>query len=174
DLAEQVRQTTKEFRPQAEEKGIDFRIDTSSSTPRVEADPGGLQIVLQNLLSNALKYTGEGGTVRVRTVREQYGVLLEVEDTGIGMDPDRVESLFEPFRQASEGLDREYEGSGVGLAVTKKAVDGMGGNLSVETKKGEGSAFRVRLPRSESPTSNGQIDAEEDSAAPLSSDEVAQ
>ena len=174
DLAEQVRQTTKEFRPQAEEKGIDFRIDTSSSTPRVEADPGGLQIVLQNLLSNALKYTEEGGTVRLRTVREQYGVLLEVEDTGIGMDPDRVEALFEPFRQASEGLDREYEGSGVGLAVTKKAVEGMGGDLSVETEKGEGSTFRVRLPRSESPTSNGQIDAEEDSAASLSSDEVAQ
>lgn len=59
--------------------------------------------------------------------------------------------LFEPFRQASEGMSREYEGTGVGLAVTKKAAEEMGGSVEVETQKGEGSRFTVRLPRAELP-----------------------
>jgi signal transduction histidine kinase len=71
---------------------------------------------------------------------------LEVEDTGIGMDPGGVETLFDPFRQESEGLGREYEGTGLGLTVTKKAVDQMGGSIDMETEKGEGSRCTVRLP----------------------------
>ncbi len=73
--------------------------------------------------------------------------VLEVEDTGIGMDPAVAEGLFEPFRQASEGLSREYEGTGIGLAVTREAVDQMGGSIEVDTQKGEGSRFTVRLPQ---------------------------
>jgi signal transduction histidine kinase len=73
--------------------------------------------------------------------------FLEVEDTGIGMEPEVAERLFEPFRQASEGWSREYEGTGVGLAVTKKATEQMGGSIEVETQKGEGSRFTARLPK---------------------------
>ena len=73
-------------------------------------------------------------------------MVLEVEDTGIGMEPSVAEDLFEPFRQASEGFDRAYEGTGVGLAVTQKTVEQMGGTIAVETAMGEGSCFTVRLP----------------------------
>ncbi|WP_240316401.1 PAS domain S-box protein [Salinibacter ruber] len=136
-----------------------------------EADEGGVQIVLRNLLSNAIKYTEEGG-VTVRTYREDGDqedgnqedgdqedgdqedvhpqedswAVLEVEDTGIGMDPEVAEGLFEPFRQASEGMSREYEGTGIGLAVTREAVDQMGGSIEVETQKGAGTCMTVRLP----------------------------
>ena len=65
------------------------------------------------------------------------------------MDPSRVEELFEPFRQASEGMSREYEGTGLGLAVTKEATEEMGGSIEVDTQKGEGSRFTVRLPLSD-------------------------
>ena len=74
-------------------------------------------------------------------------MLIEVEDSGIGMEPDVAEGLFEPFRQESEGVSREYEGTGLGLAVTREAVEQMGGSVEVETEKGEGSCFTARLPQ---------------------------
>ncbi len=125
------------------------------------ADEGGVQIVIRNLLSNAIKYTDEGG-ITVRTYREDgqaqnsgqaqedgRAAVLEVEDTGIGMDPSVAEGLFEPFRQASEGMSREYEGTGIGLAVTREAVAQMGGSVEVETEKGAGTCMTVRLPGAE-------------------------
>ncbi|MCS3859696.1 PAS domain S-box-containing protein [Salinibacter ruber] len=172
DLPEQARLAAEELRPEAEEKGIGLELETGGGPAAfAEADEGGVQIVIRNLLSNAIKYTDEGG-VTVRTYREdgdqkdgdqeggdQEGgdqedghpqedgqAVLEVEDTGIGMDPDLAEGLFEPFRQASEGLSREYEGTGIGLAVTREAVSQMGGSIEVDTQKGEGTCMTVRLP----------------------------
>ena len=115
------------------------------------ADEGGVQVVLRNLVSNAIKYTEAGGEARIRAYEEQEGgsenaAVLEVEDTGIGMDPEGVEVLFDSFRQESEGLSREYEGTGLGLAVTRKIVEQMDGVIDVETEKGTGSRFAVRLP----------------------------
>nr|WP_272506248.1 ATP-binding protein [Salinibacter ruber] len=72
---------------------------------------------------------------------------MEVEDTGIGMEPKAAEGLFEAFRQESEGVSWEYQGTGLGLAVTREAVEQMGGSVEVETEKGEGSCFTVRLPQ---------------------------
>jgi signal transduction histidine kinase len=143
-LADQACRATEELRADAQEKNIGVRREVDEV--RARADKGGVQIVLRNLLSNAIKYTGEGGTIWVRTSREDGAAVLEVEDTGIGMEPSVAQGLFEPFRQASEGLNRKYEGSGVGLAVTREAVEQMGGAIGVETEKGEGSRFTVRLP----------------------------
>jgi signal transduction histidine kinase len=148
DLREQVQEVADELRPTAEEKGLDLQVESTDTDTWVEADPGGVQIVLQNLVSNAIKYT-ETGQVRVRIGEKERTLTLEVEDTGIGINPDRAERLFEPFRQESEGMDREYEGTGLGLAVTKKAVDQMNGEIDVESTKGEGSCFTVRLPKAE-------------------------
>ena len=99
-------------------------------------------------MSNAIKYT-EAGRVLLRIREEEDALALEVDDTGIGMKPEVVNQIFEPFRQVSEGTSRKYEGSGVGLAVTRKAAAEMDGELSVETEEGEGSRFTVRLPKAE-------------------------
>ncbi|WP_251954890.1 sensor histidine kinase, partial [Salinibacter ruber] len=165
-LPEQARLAAGELRPEAEEKGIGLELETGGDPAAVaEANEGGVQIVLRNLLSNAIKYTEEGG-VTVRTYQDTYRedgnqedgdqedvhpqedswAVLEVEDTGIGMDPEVAEGLFEPFRQASEGMSREYEGTGIGLAVTREAVAQMGGSIEVETQKGQGTCMTVRLP----------------------------
>ena len=147
DLAEQAERIADQLRPQAEDGGLALMVEAGSVEAR--ADEGGVQIVLQNLLSNAIKYTGEGGEVRVRVYQNENEAILDVEDTGIGMEPELAETLFEPFRQASEGLDREYEGTGIGLAVVRRAVEQMDGTVDVETEKGEGSRFTVRLPRAD-------------------------
>jgi PAS domain S-box-containing protein len=149
DLTDQVHQTAEELRPKASEKDIRMHLEAEEPPTQAEADEGGVQIVLRNLISNAIKYTDEGGHVWVRAYREDGQAVLEVQDTGIGMKPEVAEDLFEPFRQASEGLSREYEGTGVGLAVTKEATEQMDGHLAVDTEKGEGSRFVVRLPRAE-------------------------
>ncbi len=147
DLAAQVEEIAQQLRPQAEEAGVDLRVQTRTAPAR--ADAGGLQVVLRNLVSNAIKYTDADGTVWVRTQLSDATPVLEVEDTGIGMDPEQVSLLFEPFRQASEGTSREYEGTGLGLAVTKQVVDRMDGEIAVDTEKGTGTCFTVQLPRGE-------------------------
>jgi len=149
DLSEQARHAAEELRGRAKEKGLDLNLETSPAV--AEADEGGVQILLRNLLSNAIKYTDEG-SVTVRTYREGKTAVLEVEDTGIGMDPEAAEGLFEPFRQASEGFSREYEGTGVGLAVTNEAAEQMDGRVEVETQKGKGSRFSAHLPACEDST----------------------
>ncbi|MCS3700308.1 ATP-binding protein [Salinibacter ruber] len=150
DLVTKARRAAEELRPQATEKGLGLMVETSRPEVWARADAGSVQIVLQNLVSNAIKYTEEGG-VHVRVFRENGWAVLEVEDTGIGMDPALADDLFKPFRQASEGLGRAYEGSGVGLAVTQKATEEMGGQVDVETEAGAGSCFTVRLPEATSP-----------------------
>ncbi len=156
DLGEQVRNVTDELRPRAAEKEIDLQVEANGASPEVEADARGVQIVLQNLVSNAIKYTKEGGRVWIRSYQEENRATLEVEDTGIGMEEAVVNQIFEPFRQVSEGTSREYEGSGVGLAVTQKAVESMDGDLAVETEKGTGSQFTVQLPMTENDYVSGR------------------
>ena len=73
--------------------------------------------------------------------------MVGVGDSGMGMDPEKTEDLFKPLRQASEGMAREYEGTGLGLAVTRDAVEQMEGSIEVETEHGNGSQFTVRLPQ---------------------------
>jgi len=148
DLADQVKEMVSQLRPQAEEAAVSLHVDTSA-TP-VRADEGGIQVALRNLVSNAIKYTPEGGHVEVRARTSDDTAVLEVEDTGIGMDPDQVPTLFEPFRQASEGTSREYEGTGLGLSVTKRIVDQMDGDIAVDTAVGEGTCFTIRLPHPDS------------------------
>jgi signal transduction histidine kinase len=142
DLGTVARRIGEEFGQKARSKGLDLHVEAQEVVAR--ADEGGVEIVLQNLLANAIKYTEEG-SVRLRTYRSDDQAILEVEDTGVGMDPGVVESLFRPFRQESEGLSRRYEGTGVGLAVTKKATERMGGDIEVETEKGKGSRFVVQF-----------------------------
>lgn len=149
DIVATVEEAVDQFYPEAEEKDIDLQVETDDGPIWTRADREGLRIVLQNLLSNAVKYTEAGGDVWIRTGTTKERTVLEVEDTGMGMDPSQADTLFEPFRQESEGYGREYEGTGLGLAVTKEAVEQMDGTIEVDTEKGEGSRFTVRLPRTD-------------------------
>jgi PAS domain S-box-containing protein len=147
DVARELDEAAELFELEAEEAGLTLTVDTPDTSLWAWADPDGLQVVLKNLLSNAVKFTDSGGRIDARARTTDDTVTVEIEDTGIGMDPAEVPSLFEAFKQASEGVGREYEGTGLGLAVTKEAIDQMGGSIEVETEKDEGTCFAVRLPR---------------------------
>ncbi|MFB6099528.1 MAG: PAS domain S-box protein, partial [Salinibacter sp.] len=153
DLAAEARRTVEELQSKADTNDVDLAVEAEEPPVWARADEGGVQIIARNLLSNAIKYA-EDGRALVRVYRDEAAAVLEVEDDGIGMDPAFADDLFEPFRQASEGFARKYEGTGIGLAVTRKAVEEMEGTIAVETEKGEGSRFTVRLPGDNSSSVN--------------------
>ena len=109
-------------------------------------DPAALAQILEHLLDNALKFTCEGGvTVHLEARPEE--ACLRVVDTGCGIDPAFQPYVFEMFRQESEGLSRTYQGNGLGLTIVRRLVEELRGTIHVESEKGKGAAFTVRLPR---------------------------
>ena len=110
----------------------------------IEADPARLEQVFDNLISNAIKYSPEGGRVDVRVGRRNGSAVIEVEDHGIGIAPADRERIFEPFKRLQTRAD--LPGVGLGLSVTRKLVEGHGGRIAVESVPGRGSTFRVELP----------------------------
>ncbi len=119
--------------------------DIAPSLPVISTDPGKLKIVLRNLIRNALKFT-ERGHVRVQAQACEGGVELGVSDTGIGIAPEMLPVIFEPFRQVDGADTRRYGGVGLGLYLVRRLVDLLGGQVSVDSRVGQGSTFRVRLP----------------------------
>jgi heavy metal sensor kinase len=112
----------------------------------VAGDPLWLNQVVTNLLSNGIKYTPAGGEVTVALRRDGDQAELEVRDTGIGIPPEHVARIFDRFYRVDHGRARAAGGAGLGLSITRWAVEAHGGEISVESRPGEGSCFRVRLP----------------------------
>jgi signal transduction histidine kinase/CheY-like chemotaxis protein len=123
-------------------RGLDVTTAVAPDLPVLDGDPGRLRQVLVNLVGNALKFTVRGGV----TVRASYdeALLLEVQDTGVGISADDLPLLFEPFQQGAAG--REHGGTGLGLVICRELVGLMGGEITVASEIGVGSTFTVRLP----------------------------
>jgi PAS domain S-box-containing protein len=141
--------------PQLKQKGVDFSVDVPPDLV-VTADLEKGQQVLLNLLSNAIKFTPDGGRIDIVAVRcaEPAGHLcLRVSDTGIGIPPDKLETIFHPFVQVDATRTRTTEGSGLGLAISRDLARGMGGELTVESVPGRGSTFTLILPLAPEPGS---------------------
>ncbi len=128
---------------------LTFHMDPELS-PVYIGDELRISQILTNLIGNALKFTKQG-RVNVRCSAEGSDIVFEVEDTGIGMAPEVVASLFHEFSQADNSITRDYGGSGLGLAITRQLVELMHGNISVISQVGEGSTFRVTLPLEAAP-----------------------
>ncbi|MEM1417348.1 MAG: ATP-binding protein [Myxococcota bacterium] len=148
---ELVAQTAGLFETVAAKKGVGLHVDVTEGIPELlRGDPTRLRQVLSNLLGNAVKFTSEGEvTLRVRT-RETAGgdvaLTLAVSDTGVGIAPARLASIFEPFTQADESTTRRHGGTGLGLTIAKRIAQGMGGDLTVASVLGEGSTFTLEVP----------------------------
>ncbi|GAB5518269.1 MAG: hypothetical protein RhofKO_05200 [Rhodothermales bacterium] len=145
DIADYLRNVMRLF-PSPSHKDIDVIYDWPEDPIRVNVDRVFLQRIIQNLVSNAFKYT-ERGTVTIGVTNQRGYAVLWVEDTGIGIESDQQQSIFQAFTQASHGHSRLHEGVGLGLTITRMQVEYMGGTIHVQSTKGKGSRFEVRLPQ---------------------------
>jgi PAS domain S-box-containing protein len=135
--------------PQVQASGLRLNVAECPESLLVRGDPDKLRQILLNLLTNAVKFTPAGGSVEVLCHADDTFVELEVCDTGIGIALDKIDTIFEPFRQIHSDLTKASDGVGLGLAISRDLAIGMDGELSVKSTQGKGSTFRLRLHRSQ-------------------------
>ncbi|MFO7526890.1 MAG: PAS domain S-box protein [Ignavibacteriaceae bacterium] len=145
DLVSKVKEIITLFNKTANKKGLLLKSSFSQDSIIINFDERAFHSILNNLINNAIKFTSEGSVTTTIFLNSDF-VEIKVTDTGIGIAEQDYEIIFEEFRQASEGYTRNFEGSGLGLSITKKLVDKFGGTITVESEVGKGSTFKVLLP----------------------------
>ncbi len=148
DLEELASMAIVTVSPYAIHKDITFETEVSGCQ-KIWADPNDFEIIMNNLVSNAVKYNKPGGKVTVTLDCDENMFYITVADTGIGMNSDEVEMLFEEFTRIRNDKTRNISGSGLGLSIVKKVVDLYNGDINVESAPDRGSAFTVIIPRSQ-------------------------
>jgi PAS domain S-box-containing protein len=144
-LATLTREVTSEIQEVHEKTGLEFRWEVAADLPLLQTDPTKLKVILKNLIGNALKFTDKG-QVTLKAHRFAEGVEIGVSDTGIGIAPEALPIIFDPFRQVERALTRHHGGVGLGLYVVRRMLEILGGTIVVESQLGKGSTFRVWLP----------------------------
>jgi PAS domain S-box-containing protein len=148
DLGELVDEILDALRSRAENRHLAVECEVDGSIGEVVVDPARVKQILYNFLSNAIKFSPDGGRIRVRVAPDgpdRFGI--EVEDAGVGIAPDLIPHLFKEFTQLDASTAKRYQGAGLGLALTRRIAEGHGGQVSVRSAPGEGSTFRAVLPR---------------------------
>ena len=136
-----------EFKPQAEQKGLELKLDLTNDKLTLYSDQNRLEQVLTNLVSNAIKYTNQG-TVSLSLHEELKDIVITIADTGLGMDADSQRKLFQPFvRVGTAEQNAQITGTGLGMWITKKLVEQLEGRITVESIKGVGTHVRIILPK---------------------------
>ncbi len=146
DLGALVEESVLAARPRADAARVDLHVRSDASLPDVAGEQGRLAQVLDNLISNAIKFSPEGGEVEVLLTRRDDAVVLEVSDNGIGISEEERDRLFERFFRSQTALERQISGTGLGLYISKAIVDAHGGRIAVRSVVGEGTTFVVELP----------------------------
>lgn len=139
------------YRHQAEQQGVNLRVAASDSLPSVVVDEERMMQVLRNLVSNALRYTPEGGTITIGAEHESLSTVLSVSDTGQGIKPEALPRIFDRFFRADAARVQAQGESGLGLAIAKALVEAHGGTIGVASMPGQGAAFRIVLPDETTP-----------------------
>jgi signal transduction histidine kinase/HAMP domain-containing protein len=134
-------------REQCADAGLGFTVAGLDQPLILNGDPAKLRQIFLNLLSNAIKFTAKGGAVSLAAAASDDGIAVTVADTGIGMDPEDVEIAFQPFGQVDNRLERRYEGTGLGLPLTKALVDLHKGTIVIDSARGHGTRVTVTFPR---------------------------
>ncbi|KPL68431.1 hypothetical protein SZ64_10075 [Erythrobacter sp. SG61-1L] len=151
DTQDLMLRVTELFRPLARRKGIGLTMSDDCGR-RLVGDPARIQQIVANFLSNSIKFTSNGGvslhcSCRPLNVPDMLELIVEVEDTGIGIPQDRLSQIFQSFEQAEASTERRFGGTGLGLAISRRLAQAMGGTVEVESTEGKGSRFTLRLPQ---------------------------
>jgi signal transduction histidine kinase len=147
-LSEVVGDVVNMLQAKSETYSVGIQLDLSPAVEHIHLDPMRLRQVLLNYIGNAIKFSHSGGTVRVLARAQDDGLLrIEVHDDGIGIAAEQLPGLFTQFHQLSQGANKKFDGTGMGLAVVRRLVEAQGGQVGVESTLGQGSIFHVVLPR---------------------------
>jgi signal transduction histidine kinase len=151
-LQEVIQRVVDLMRVEAENKKIDLQFSTPSNIPLIHADRNSMEGIFTNLISNAIKYTPEGGKVWVTLGDEGGFVKATVSDTGIGIKKEDLTRIFDKFYRVKTIETRQIVGTGLGLSIVKSIVDAHLGSISVESEEGGGTTFSVLFPKESNPT----------------------
>ena len=143
-LGEAIRRVLPMIEPQADQRGLHVAVGAGRDE-YANADPAKVEQILVNLLSNAVKFTESGGTITITQFQDGDWSGVRVHDTGIGIPQNKLEAIFEPFVQVGRTLNSAHEGTGLGLSISRELARAMGGDLTVESTRGTGSTFTLRL-----------------------------
>ncbi len=146
DISELCTETARRFQLAAGQARVTLLVCAEEAS--VVADPRLIDTVVNNFVSNAIRYTPAGGRVQIRAQRRRPGVVIAVRDTGIGIEPRHLEKIFDRLYRVDEARDRATGGSGLGLAIARRAGQSLGARIEVDSKPGDGSEFRLILPAS--------------------------
>jgi len=146
DVTDLLRDGVENFHPLARSKNIALSFQ-ADPLPTIEADSRRLDQVLNNLVSNALKFTGEGGSIQLHARHDRRkGIIVRVQDTGVGIAPDEIAQLFQKYQQSASGKTSEHKGTGLGLVICKMIVEAHGGKIWVKSEDGKGTTILFTLP----------------------------
>lgn len=154
NIVEIIEEITMSIVKYAESKGIEILFDTDIEEKYILCDPDIIERIMLNLFSNALKFTNKNGKISVNIYDKGDIVNIKVKDSGIGIPGDKLGIIFERFRQVDNSLNRNHEGSGIGLSLVKTLVEAHNGTISVDSTLGIGTEFTIFLPASELPESD--------------------
>jgi signal transduction histidine kinase len=146
DISSLVQRLVDRFQPQAARRAIHIQLRSCPDCPPIQADPGRLEQIVGNLLSNALRYTPESGIVELAIGRDRGDVILTVRDHGPGISPEALPKVFERFYRADKSRSREEGGTGLGLAIARRLAEAHNGTLAAENHPMGGALFTLRLP----------------------------
>jgi signal transduction histidine kinase len=146
DLQDAFDEVVMEHIVRCENKGISLSMDVPEKLPQVQGDYQKIVWVLAQLMDNAIKFTDDGGRVQLGARNEGNLISIYIYDTGIGISPEKIKEIFEPFHQLDSSASRRYGGTGLGLAMTQQIVAAHGSQVTVRSKVGEGSYFEFKLP----------------------------
>ncbi|MFO7883941.1 MAG: transporter substrate-binding domain-containing protein [Desulfobacteraceae bacterium] len=146
NLKASIEKTAGLIAPAAEKKNLDLTMDIAEDVKEIVSDQRRLEQIILNLLNNALKFT-EQGEIRIVSRTDNSDYVLDIIDTGIGIEAEEIKGLFQPFHQIDSGLTRKREGTGLGLSISKKLMDLMNGTITIQSQLGKGSTFTLRFPK---------------------------
>ncbi|MFA6570893.1 MAG: ATP-binding protein, partial [Bacteroidota bacterium] len=149
DVCEVMNNLVDLYSVSAKNKNLNLSFNSPIQSIMLSTDSQALTSIFGNIISNAVKYTEKGSieiSMEKEIINDKDWLVTIVSDTGIGIDSSNIDIIFKEFRQVSEGIDRNFEGSGLGLTITKKYVDLLGGTITVDSKIGKGTTFIIKLP----------------------------
>jgi signal transduction histidine kinase len=147
-LKERISQMVEEFKAFSRASNVEIEIEAEKDMPKVFGDPKKIDLVVENLIDNAIRYTSDGGKISLRLSTKKNKVLFEIEDEGVGIPKEDQKYIFQKFFRASNASKERTDGSGLGLYIVKSIVEKSGGKIWFDSKEGEGTTFFFTLPTS--------------------------